>query len=83
MVVSVEGEDMDRDDFTNDAGWCEVRRRNTKKTSEGTAGPTRPMQETPQRRRARLGTASGKVDEPFVKLSRQVGYLVYQQKTTK
>ncbi|KAH6929271.1 hypothetical protein HPB50_025930 [Hyalomma asiaticum] len=43
MVVSVEGEDMDRDDFTNDAGWCEVRRRNTKKASEGTAGPTRPM----------------------------------------
>ncbi|KAH6939750.1 hypothetical protein HPB50_021424 [Hyalomma asiaticum] len=39
-------------------------------------------QETPQRRRARLGTASGKVDEPFVKLSRQVGYLIYQQKTT-
>lgn len=34
---------MDRDDFTNDAGWCEVRRRNTKKTSEGTAGPTRPL----------------------------------------
>ncbi|KAH6919399.1 hypothetical protein HPB50_029613 [Hyalomma asiaticum] len=43
MVVSVEGEDMDREDFTNDAGWCEVRRRSTKKTSEGTAGPTRPM----------------------------------------
>ncbi|KAH6945412.1 hypothetical protein HPB50_008364 [Hyalomma asiaticum] len=43
MVVSVEGEDIDRDDFTNDAGWCEVRRRNTKKTSEGAAGPTRPM----------------------------------------
>ncbi|KAH7940216.1 hypothetical protein HPB52_022131 [Rhipicephalus sanguineus] len=42
-VVSVEGEDMQPEDFTNDAGWCEVRRRNITKTSEGLSGPKRTM----------------------------------------
>ncbi|KAL1442865.1 hypothetical protein MTO96_046219 [Rhipicephalus appendiculatus] len=37
--VSVEGEDMQPNDFTNDAGWCEVRRRNNTKTSAGISGP--------------------------------------------
>ncbi|KAH8031060.1 hypothetical protein HPB51_012748 [Rhipicephalus microplus] len=42
-VVSVEGEDMQPEDFTNDAGWCEVRRRNITKTSGGISGPKRTM----------------------------------------
>ncbi|KAH7942198.1 hypothetical protein HPB49_021796 [Dermacentor silvarum] len=42
-VMRVEGEDMQQEDFTKDAGWCEVRRRNIKKTSEGSSGPTRTM----------------------------------------
>ncbi|KAH7985405.1 hypothetical protein HPB52_025657 [Rhipicephalus sanguineus] len=42
-VVSVEVEDMQPEDFTNDAGWCEIRRRNITKTSEGISGPKRTM----------------------------------------
>ncbi|KAH7973265.1 hypothetical protein HPB52_023330 [Rhipicephalus sanguineus] len=42
-VVSVEGEDMQPEDFTNDVGWCEVRRRNITKTSERISGPKRTM----------------------------------------
>lgn len=39
----MEGEDMQPEDFTNDAGWCEVRRRNITKTSGGISGPKRTM----------------------------------------
>ncbi|KAH7965897.1 hypothetical protein HPB49_011952 [Dermacentor silvarum] len=42
-VIRVEGEDMQQEYFTKDTGWCEVRRRNIKKTSEVSSGPTRTM----------------------------------------
>ncbi|KAH7986788.1 hypothetical protein HPB49_025724 [Dermacentor silvarum] len=42
-VIRVEGEDKQQEDFTKDAGWCEVRRRNIRKTSERSSGPTTTM----------------------------------------
>ncbi|KAH7937598.1 hypothetical protein HPB49_013508 [Dermacentor silvarum] len=40
-VKRVGGEVIQQEDFNNEAGWCEIRRRNIRKTSRVRSGPTK------------------------------------------